>query len=323
MYFITGGLGLIGRWLTKILLDTGERVTTFSRSSGEKAEEAFGERKKNWTHVRGNLDSITDVMQALKISKAKSIFHIGGMLSIPSENNPQACFNTNTVGMFNILESARLFDIEQVIYASSNGTYGLGLDGLSRIDDDTVQRPTTIYGCTKVYGELLGRYYRKKYNLDFRGLRIPAVVGPGSKTKHVSIYNAWAVEKSLLGEPYEIFVTPETKCPFIYFKDAAEAFQKLAAVPAERIKTVNYNIAGIKPIPTAEELKNAICRHVPGARLSFKPETLAMEYQKMHQKIIWDESRAAEEWDWGSRFGIDDMIVDFEKEIKEHASWYD
>jgi threonine 3-dehydrogenase len=321
MDLITGGTGFIGGWLAKMMMEEGHAVVTFSRSKQARHPilESFGSR---WTHFSGTLERMSDILTAVRESKPEIIYHIGGMLSIPSEQNPQASFGTNIVGMFHVLESARLFGTKMVVYSSTNGTYGLDLEGLEVIDDRTLQRPMTIYGCGKLFGELLGRYYHRKYGIDFRSIRLPAVVGPGSKTRHVSVYNAWAIEKSFLGEPYEIFVTPETACPVLYFKDAAQAFREVTRAPASQIKTMNYNIAGVRPIPTAMDLKNMILRFLPQAQISFNPDPLAMAYQKMHQGVQWDDTPAIREWNWRVKYNLETLVEDFIFELKEHRSWF-
>jgi len=319
MDLITGGIGFIGSTLAKELLETEEVIATFDIKSSSPVLESYGKR---WIHFQGNLGNMGEVLTAIQACQPKTIFHLGGMLSIPSDQNPQASFLANVVGTYNVLEGARLFDAKQVIYASTNGTYGLNLEGLTVIDDRTLQRPITMYGCGKLFGELLGRYYNRKYGIDFRSVRLPAVVGPGSKTRHVSVYNAWAIEKSFYGEPYEIFVTPETACPILYFKDAARAFVEISSAPANQIKTMNYNLAGIKPMPTAIELKNTILHFLPQAKISFKPDPLAMAFQKMHQGVRWDETPAVKEWNWKAKYDLETLVEDFINELKEHPSWY-
>jgi len=168
----------------------------------------------------------------------------------------------------------------------------------------------------------LGRYYNRKYAIDFRSIRLPAVVGPEAKTKNVSIYNAWAIEKSYFGEPYEIFVTSETAAPIIYFKDAARAFLEISRAPADQIKTMSYILAGVEPMPTAGDIKNTILRHLPQAQLTFKPDPLAMAFQKMNQGVRWDETPAVREWNWKIKYNLDDMVKDFIRELTDHRSWY-
>jgi threonine 3-dehydrogenase len=319
MDLVTGGTGFIGSTLAKTLLDQGRTVATFDIKPSSPVLEPYGDQ---WTRFQGNLGNMGEVLTAIRACKPKTIFHLGGMLSIPSEQNPQASFSTNVVGIYNVLEGARLFEAEQVIYASTNGTYSHDLEGLTVIDDQTLQRPFTMYGCGKLFGELLGRYYHRRYGIDFRSVRLPAIVGPGAKTKHVSIYNAWAIEKPFWGEPYEIFVTPETAAPILYFKDAARAFAELSTAPIGQIKIMNYNLAGIQPIPKAIDLKNAVLRFLPDAKISFNPDDLAMAFQKMHQGVRWDETPAVEEWNWKVQYDLERMVEDFIKELKEHPQWY-
>lgn len=319
MDLVTGGTGFIGSTLAKALLDQGKEIGTFDIKSSSPVLEPYGKR---WIHIQGSLGNMSEFFTAIQACKPRTIFHLGGMLSIPSEQNPQASFSTNVVGTYNVLEGARLFGVEQVIFASTNGTYSDGLEGLTVIDDRTLQRPFTMYGCGKLYGELLGRYYHRRYGIDFRSVRLPAIVGPGAKTKNVSIYNAWAIEKSFWGEPYEIFVTPETAAPILYFKDAARAFLEISKAPINQIRTINYNLAGIHPIPTAMDLKNAIIRFLPQARISFNPDDLAMAFQKMHQGVRWDETPAVKEWNWKVQYNLERMVEDFIRELKEHSSWY-
>ena len=269
-----------------------------------------------------NLGNLSEVLTAVSEARPETIYHLGGMLSMPSEQNPQASFQANIVGIYNVLEAARLFGVRQVIYSSTNGTFGMDLQGLDVITDNSLQRPFTIYGVGKLFGELIGRYYTRRYGLDFRSIRLPAVVGPGAKTKNVSIYNAWAIEKSFFGEPYEIFVEPEIACPVIYFKDVTRAFLSLAGTPKEKIKTMNYLITGVTPMPKARDLVEVIESRLPQAKLSYKSEKLAMDFHKMSQGVRWDEKPAVTEWGWRPRYGLEEMVDDFIMELTEHPGWY-
>lgn len=316
MNLVTGGLGLVGLEITKMLLEKGEDVTTFSRSSGADKAEQLNSFKGKWQHISGSLASNEDIVETVKKVKPKTIYHIGAMLSIPSENNPRNSFETNIVGTFNLLDAARLYGVKQVIFASTTGTYGQDLDDGGTIDDKTIQRPITIYGTTKVTGELLGRYFKRKYDLDFRAIRLPAVIGPGATTKNVSIYNTWAIEYAILGKPYDIFVSADKKCPAIYFKDAARTFIELAAAPLDNIKTVCYNMVGIKPVPSAGQLRDKILEHIPNAQIGFAPEQLAQDYQSMNDHITWDDSSAEKEWGWKLKYDFDAIIPDFMEQMR-------
>lgn len=325
MNLVTGATGFIGSWLARQLLEEGQEVATFSRSKSAMVAELLGPYGPRWTHLLGDFDRLSDILTAVKASKPGIIYHIGGLLSIPSEQNPQASFATNVGGTFNILEAARLFGVPKVVFASSNGAYGLDLEGVAVIDDRTLQRPASIYGVGKVFGELLGRYYHRKYGIDFRSLRLPYIVGPGTRTKgtaHGSTYYPLAIESGHFGRPFAIKVTPETLNPVLYFKDAARAFLDLSRAPAELIKTMNYNMAGTLPVPTAGDLRDALLRRFPGAEITFAPDPAALAFQKMHQGARWDDSAASREWGWKARYDLDGMIGDYVEELKAHPSWY-
>lgn len=313
MNLVTGGFGLVGSNLVKLLLEAGEDVTTFSRSSGANKEKEFSGYKGKWNHVSGSLTSTGDISNVIETVKPKTIYHLASILAIPSENNPREAVETNMVGMFNILDSARLNNVEKFIFSSSIATFGEEVAQIGMVDDKTIQRPIGIYGVTKVSAELLGRYFKRKYNLDFRCIRLPAVMGPGVKEKNVSVYNSWAVERAIENIPYDIFVAPEIKCPIVYFKDAVRSFVELKNAPLENIKTVCYNIVGMHPVPSAGFLREKILQHIPNAQIGFKPEEYPMAHHSPRNNIKWDDSAAQNEWNWSIKYDMDEAIEDFIK----------
>ena len=271
--------------------------------------------------VQGNLSYASEVFNVVRDNKIDRILHLGSMLSAPSDANPWAAFQVNVVGTVNVLEAARLFGGAMVVFPSTIATFGLDTDRVA--DDATVQHPTTMYGCGKAYCENLGRFYRAKFGVDFRGIRFPSVIGPGAKVRHVSQYNAWMLEYPLRGKPFECFVTPETKMPTMYFKDAAHAVDSIADAPRESIVTVNYNVAGITPTTSAKEIENVVRRHVPEAQITYKPDPVIMEYYKAFKIDTFDDRRARKEWGWCPAYpDIDTVLLDFKAELTEHPDWY-
>lgn len=315
---ITGGYGLIGSELARILMESGENVWLLDKWI---APHRFSGMKNKGAPLPADLGNFAKVLEAVKECQPRVIFHLGGMLSFPSNADPQSAFATNVTGTYHVLEAARLFQIPKVIFTSTIATYGLDIQD-PVINDTTLQRPITMYGSTKVFGELLGRFYRTKYGIDFRAVRFPAVVGPGAKTAHISIYNAWAVEKAFYGEPYDIFVAPEIRCPVLYFKDAARSLRLLEAAPFENIRTVCYLLAGIKPMNSAAELVAAIRNHFPRAVLNYRPDPLAMEFHGQAQGVTYDDHLAEKEWGWKAQYSLEGMIADFYEEMKAHPERY-
>ena len=131
MDLITGGTGFIGSCLAKTLLEQGRDVATLDIKATSPMLQPFAGK---WRHFQGNLGNLGEVLTAVSEARPETIYHLGGMLSMPSEQNPQASFQTNMVGTYNLLEAARLFGVRQVIYSSTNGTFGLDLQGLDVID---------------------------------------------------------------------------------------------------------------------------------------------------------------------------------------------
>jgi nucleoside-diphosphate-sugar epimerase len=315
---VTGGCGLIGSQLSRMLAEKGEQIHVLDINLRPHCFSGIRERIK---FIQADVGNFAKVLEAVKEIAPTVIFHLGGMLSLPSNADPQSSFSTNVAGTYHVLEAARLFQVPKVIFTSTIATYGLDIQSPT-IDDFTLQRPITMYGSTKVFAELLGRFYRNKYGVDFRAVRFPSVIGPGAKTAHISIYNAWAVEKAFFGEPYDIFVEPQVRCPVLYFKDAARSLLLLEAAPAEAIKTVCYLLAGIQPMNSAGELVDEIKRHFPQAPLTFKPDRLAMGFHGKSQGVVYEEANAQKEWGWKTAYTLSQMVADFYAELKAHPEWY-
>lgn len=314
---VTGGSGFIGAQLVRDLVERGEQVVVFSRTSGR-----LGGVEEKVKMVRGDLGDMSQVMNAVRGQHIDCIYHLGAMLSLPSEANPWASYRVNVAGSMNVLEAARLFDVPTVVFASSTAVYGLGIDS-PVITDDTLQRPTTIYGSGKVFVELLGRFYRKKFGVDFRSIRIPSLVGPGITTRAIGQYNSWMIQETALGRPYECYGPPDKGLPLLYFKDTSTAFCGLAEASADRIKTVNYNVTGINRAIPPEEIEDSIKRFIPDANISYDPDPVVVQYFDTVRYEALDDSPARQEWDWKPGYdSVDAMVRDFISEVRERPSLY-
>lgn len=315
---VTGGTGFIGSEVVRMLLERGEEVTAFDINPSTKLLEDVKNKVKI---VRGDLGNFSHVLSVVKESRPKVIYHLGGMLSVPSDADPQAAFRANAMGTFHVLEAARLFDVEKVLFSSTLATYGLNIRE-GKIDDFTLQRPELFYGCTKVFCELMGLFYRRKYGLDYRGVRYPSIVGPGVKTPGIVQYNAWVIEECAKGRPYTVYVRPDTRCPVMYYKDAARAIVMLGDAPRESIQMVNYVVAGPTPAASAQELVDMVRAKIPGAKIDFKVDE---EKQKIIDKLILpvDDTLARKEWGWYHQYDQEKMVEDFLEELRAHPERYE
>jgi len=308
---ITGGTGFIGAEIVRMLVAQGRDEVVVAHRSG------------NFTRIADIVDRVTTVQADLSDDAATAalvadtaptqLFHFGATLTGPGEEDPQALLGSNVSGVITLFEAARQAGTEQIIFASSIGTYGRDLVRGEPVNDLSVQRPNSIYGVTKVFAENLGAWYRNKYGIDFRGLRYPSIVGPGVTTKSLAQYTSWMIEAAGNDEPFSVWTGPETVVPILYYKDAAKAALDLAAASLESIKTMNYLVDGVRPTPTAGELADAVRARRPDARITFDPDPAAAISLSRNLRI--DDAVARSEWGWEPAFGLEAMIDDFLSEM--------
>jgi threonine 3-dehydrogenase len=313
---ITGGTGFVGAELTKTLIENGERPVVFDVAE---VRGALSSLSDCFDYVRGSVANLSELANSVSERNVDRVFHLGGMLSLPSERNPWQAFDVNAVGTYNVLEAARIFSVGQVVFSSSIAVYSEDLPD-NVVTETTCCHPATIYGACKVFGELLGKYYARRFGLDFRGLRLPSVVGPFSTVSHMSSYNCWAIEEPLKGRPYAIPVEPEAKVPAIYFKDAARALLLLAEADKPELSRAVYNIAGIKPAYSAGQLVQAVRQELPHAVLSFAPDAHIMSLVTGLAGMRISDDRACQDWGWAVRYGLDEMVKDFIREFRSREA---
>ncbi len=316
---VTGGTGFIGACLVDQLLERGEEIVVLDKVQSNRWDTTDGKVKV----VTADIANWPEVMNVFKENEFDCVFHLAAMLSLPSEANPWAAFQVNVVGTMNMLEAVRLFGPNKLILASTTGTYGLDIMDEPIITDKTLQRPTTMYGSCKVYNELLGRFYRKKFGTDFRSVRIPSLVGPGIKTRAIGQYNSWMIQETALGRPYECYGPPDRGLPLIYFKDTAAAFCAVADADMSRIKTVNYNIAGVNVSVPPRAIEEAVKKVIPEAVITYNPDPVVVNYFETMRFDALDDTPAREDWDWQPTYdSVDAIVQDFVSEVREHRDRY-
>ena len=310
---ITGGTGFIGAEIARQLVAQGQKniFVLHRRSNFERLQDIADDIE----FVQGDLGDVGRITAVIAQVQPDVIYHLGAVLTGPGEANPQAAIETNVTGMVGLLESARLNGVRQVLFASSIGTYGADVQE-AVLTDVSVQRPFTIYGISKVFGEQLGTYYKRKYGLDFRGLRYPSIVGPGVKTPSIVQFTSWVIEECARGNPFTMTVTPETAVSLMYYKDAVRAMIELGQAPLAAIKTVNYLIDGVKPTPTAAQLADSVRQAIPEAQIVFEPD---LALQALLDQVLrpLDDSRARAEWGWQPAYDQEAIVADFLAELQE------
>jgi threonine 3-dehydrogenase len=315
---ISGGTGFIGAEIVRQLLAQGKADLHVLHRSGN--FQRLQDIANRLTFIQLDLADAAAIQDVVASVRPRVIYHLGAMLTGPGEADPAGAIQTNAMGTYHFLEAARRNGVTQFLFSSSIGSYGADIQE-STISDTTLQRPFTIYGITKLFGEQLGVFYKRRYGLDFRSLRYPSITGPGVKTPSVVQYTSWVIEACAQGRPFTITATPETAVPIMHYKDAARAMIELGQAPLARIKTVNYVVDGPKPTPTAAELADLVRQKIPEAQIDFRPDPQLQAILDQLLRPI-DDSRAREEWQWRPAFDQEGIIEDFLLELRVHPERY-
>ena len=244
-----------------------------------------------------------------------TIYHLVSILSARGEQDPAITWNINVNGLKSILDIAVERNIK-VFWPSSIAAFG-PTTPRENTPQETVLEPTTMYGVTKVTGELLCRYYEMKNGLDIRTIRYPGIVSwkqePGGGTTD---YAVGIFYDGLKTGKYQCFVNEETKLPMMYMDDAVNATIKLMDVPKENLPGYKpYNLSAI--IFTAKELEEEIKKHIP-IEVTYVPDSRQKIADSWPKSI--DDSSARKEWGWAHEFDLPKMTEVMITELKKKFS---
>ncbi len=306
---ITGGLGQIGSSLAPFLRRKYGKenviVADVRKPQNLKEVEPF---------IKLNVLDRSAIDKAIEQYDIDTIFHLAAILSAKGELNPQLAFQVNIMGYYNILESGREHSLERIMFPSSIAAFGPETPK-DNTPNDTILKPRTIYGISKVTGELLGLYYWEKYNLDVRGLRYPGIISwnalPGGGTTDYAVDMFYY---ALRGDKYVCFLKDDTKLPMMYMPDAIKAITMLAeAEGGKLIHRTDFNVQAMSFTPN--DLAEEIRRYVPDFKVEYKPD--------YRQKIAdsWprslDDSAARREWGWKPDYNLSKMVEDMIKNLSK------
>jgi nucleoside-diphosphate-sugar epimerase len=251
--------------------------------------------------------------ELVRDERIDTIYHLAAILSATGEAQPQLAWSVNIDGLVNVLEVARARSVRQVFCPSSIAVFGPETPR-SPAPQTTVLRPTTIYGLTKIAGELLGDYYVHRYGLDVRGLRYPGIISsetpPGGGTTDYAVHMFY---DALQCGSYTCFVSPETELPMMYMPDCIKATVTLMDADFDRLsRHCDYNVAGMTF--SAAELAAEIARHVSGFTCRYEPDFRQAIADSWPKTI--DDSSARADWDWSPSFDLTSMTVDMLERLR-------
>ena len=238
---------------------------------------------------------------------ADTLYHLAAILSAVGEANPLKAYEVNLGGLANALEAARAHGCA-VFIPSSIAAFGPSTPP-DPTPQDTIQRPTTMYGVTKVAGELLADYYVLRYGVDTRGVRYPGLISylapPGGGTTDYAVEIFY---EAIRRERYTCFLKPDTQLDMMYMPDAIRASIALMEADPSVLKHRNaFNIAAMQFTP--EELAEAIRRHIPGFVMEYEVDPLRQGIAESWPRRL-DDSAAREEWGWSPEYDLEAMVAD-------------
>jgi nucleoside-diphosphate-sugar epimerase len=256
-------------------------------------------------------DKLRDIVKNFEVG---TIYHLAAILSAAGEENPHLAWKVNINGLYNVLEAAREGDC-RVFAASSPAIFGPDAPK-ENTPQDTILRPTNIYGVTKVAGELLCDYYHLKYKLDTRGLRFSGVIS--YETIPEGGITDYAVEmcyEAIKTRRYKCFLKAGTYLPFMYIKDAIKAAVGLMDADPAKLKHRNaYNVTAVSFAP--EMVADEIKKHIPDFELEYDPDPLRQGIADSGTRGL-DDSAAREEWGWEHQYDLEAMVRDMLENISK------
>ncbi|MCK5823531.1 MAG: L-threonine 3-dehydrogenase [Bacteroidales bacterium] len=254
------------------------------------------------------------VKNAVKKHNIDTIYNLAALLSAVAENKPQAAWNVGINGLVNVLEVAREYNCA-VFTPSSIGAFGSSTP-LDNTPQDTIQRPSTMYGVTKVAGELLSDYYFKRFGVDARSVRYPGIIsnvtlpGGGTTDYAVEIYYEAVKNKK--------FTCPLAKGTFLdmmYMPDAINAAIDLMEADPSKLKHRNsFNVTSMSFDP--EIIANAVKKEIPEFVMNYDVDPVKQAIADSWPNNM-DDSCAKEEWGWNPSFNLETMTKDMLKVIGE------
>lgn len=301
---VTGATGQIGSELTLALREKFGAENVIAAAHKKKPDRELLETGPVcYLDVR----NAEELGKAVELHQVDTIYHLAAILSAVAEDKPRLAWDINMNGLLNILETARRYHCA-VFVPSSIGAFGPGTPVMDT-PQDTLQRPATMYGITKVAGELLCDYYFRRYRIDTRGLRFPGLISyktlPGGGTTDYAVEIFYA---ALKGQHYDCFLQPDTRLDMMYMPDAVRAsIELMNADPEKLIHRNAFNVTAMSITP--DELAQEIKKHIPDFSIHYSIDPIRQAIAESWPRHM-DDSAARKEWGWQPEYDLSMMVRD-------------
>jgi len=301
---VTGASGQIGSELLKVLRQKYGNDNVLTADIKKPAEPSLRDSGPFEYCDVTDRERIEEIVCKYSI---KTICHLAAILSATGERNPNLAWDVNVNGTYNILETARTNGIVRVFIPSSIAAFGSETPR-ENTPQETILRPKTMYGVTKVAVELLGDYYVRRFNLDVRGCRFPGVIShetlPGGGTTDYAVAIFYEAVKH---GKYTCFLKADTRLPMMYMPDCLKSIMDLMEADFSRLRHhTDFNVAAMSFTPA--ELAAEIKKHIPEFVCNYEPDFRQAIAESWPVSI--DDSAARREWGWKPDYGLAAMTKD-------------
>lgn len=307
---VTGGMGQIGSELVPELrrIHGKENVVVGDLSRPPQEELTTGPNEQVDVTVKESLERVVEQYDI------DTVYHMAAILSAAGEKDPWLAWRVNMDGTYNVLEVARDHEMVRVFFPSSIAAFGPESPRINT-PQETVMRPRTMYGLTKVAGELLCNYYFNKFGLDVRGARYPGIISnktlPGGGTTDYAVEIFYEAIKHMR---YQCFLREDSTLPMMYMPDCIKATIDLMNADLNSLEHhADFNLAAVSFSP--RELAEEIKKHLPIFTITYKPDHRQAIADSWPKSI--DDSAARGEWGWKPNYDLPAMVKDMIEALLE------
>jgi nucleoside-diphosphate-sugar epimerase len=272
--------------------------------------------------VPGSLEQLdvmhlSSVERALRSHQIDTIYHLAAILSAVGESHPDLAWDVNMGGLKNVLDASVRHGVQRVFWPSSIGVFGPDAPK-ANAPQDTALNPTTMYGVTKVSGELLCEYYFLKHSLDVRSVRYPGLISsearPGGGTTDYAVEIFYS---ALQTGHYTCFLREDTVLPMMYMPDALRAATEVMEADPKKVKLHRgYNVAAMSF--SAGDLAAEIRKHLPEFSVTYSPDYRQAIADSWPRSI--DDSVARRDWGWREKHELPTMVTDMLSRLRHRLS---
>ena len=301
---VTGSVGQIGSELTLALR---ERFGNDRVVAGGRKTQPSEELRDSGPFEIVDCTDVEAVNRVVEKYRVDTIYHLAALLSAVAENNPQLAWQVNVNALVNVLEVAREHDCA-VFTPSSIGAFGPTTPA-DNTPQNTIQRPTSMYGVTKVSGELLCDYYHEKFGVDTRGLRYPGIISyvtlPGGGTTDYAVQIFYEAIKH---RRYTCFLKQGTRLDMMYMPDAIKGAIAIMEVDSSKLKHRNaFNVSAMSFAP--EDIAAEVKKLIPDFTMDYEVDPLRQSIADSWPNSM-DDNAAREEWGWQPDYDLPRMCRD-------------